>query len=237
MRILKKLFTINDGYNEEIKKYTVIDVLIAILLYVGYFFAMIVCGAIDKFALMDGMPRNLLGMAINILFVLITICLIKLRNQSIETVGLIGGRVKLGFLLGGILALILFTCNCVLNIAFGDAKLADGEIIILLLFEYLFVGAAEEIIFRGFIMSRIYPIFRNNIACVIVTGLLFVALHFPYRLMVGMTFPGLITNYRYLADLFITHCVFSYIYLKSKSLYSTILPHWMSNFAHGILIF
>ena len=48
---MKKSFVINDIYKGEIKKIAYIDALLAVLLFIGYCVALIVCGIVDKFTL------------------------------------------------------------------------------------------------------------------------------------------------------------------------------------------
>lgn len=45
-----------------------------------------------------------------------------------------------------------------------------------------------------------------------------------------------IKNFSWIIDLFITHLVLNFIYLKTNSLYGAIIPHWMSNFAYNIIL-
>ena len=64
----------------------------------------------------------------------------------------------------------------------------------------------------------------------LVTGVLFVLMHFPFRMVAyDMSFWEIISNVRYIADLFITHLILAYIRIKSDSLYGAILPHWVSD--------
>ena len=71
----------------------------------------------------------------------------------------------------------------------------------------------------------------------LVTGVLFVLMHFPFKMVAyDMSFLEIISNVRYIADLFITHLILAYIRIKSDSLYGAILPHWVSDFAYRIVI-
>ncbi|MFW5648846.1 MAG: type II CAAX prenyl endopeptidase Rce1 family protein [Candidatus Alkaliphilus sp. MAG34] len=36
-------------------------------------------------------------------------------------------------------------------------------------------------------------------------------------------------------DLFITHVILSFIYLKTNSLYGSIIPHWVNNLAYNLV--
>ena len=72
----------------------------------------------------------------------------------------------------------------------------------------------------------------------LVTGVLFVLMHFPFRMVAyDMSLWEFTSNVRYIADLFITHLILAYIRIKSDSLYGAILPHWVSDFAYRIVIY
>lgn len=96
------------------------------------------------------------------------------------------------------------------------------------------VAVCEELVFRGYIGTRMFSLVKRKSTAVVLTGLLFVLMHFPYRMVAyGMTFrdfqPG------WLIDLLITHTVFSLIYMKTNSLYGAILPHWVSNLTYQLI--
>lgn len=78
----------------------------------------------------------------------------------------------------------------------------------------------------------------NKYMVIIVTGILFVVMHFPYRMVAyGMTISDLtIHNVGWIVDLFVTHTVLSIIYMKTNSLYGSIIPHWMSNLAYNLVM-
>ncbi len=115
--------------------------------------------------------------------------------------------------------------------------IALKEILILLVY-YLSVAVCEEIVFRGYIGTRIYGLIKKRWLAVTIVGLLFIIMHFPYRMIAyGMTLSDLaIKKFSWLIDLFITHLVLNFIYLKTNSLYGAIIPHWMSNFAYNIIL-
>lgn len=236
MKKIIPLFAISNDYKEEVKQYNHKDILLAVILFLAYIGAMLFMGYLDNNKTITGVSLMICGIGINILFSLITIVFVLIRKQGLETIGLIQGRYQLSLILGGILALILFTCNCILNVILEDAIFKNIGVVVILFFYYLSVAFVEEIMFRGYMLTRFYALTSNCFISMIMTGLLFVLMHFPYRMMIGINFMDLITNYSYLIDLFITHCVLSYIYMKSKSLYGSILSHWMSDFGYGILI-
>lgn len=138
--------------------------------------------------------------------------------------------------MGIILVSFLSYTNCLSNLISGSHLITLKEILILLV--YYFSGAVcEEIVFRGYIGTRIYGVIKKRWLAITIVGSLFIIIHFPYRMIAyGMTLSDLIIKrFSWLIDLFITHLVLNFIYLKTNSLYGAILPHWLSNLAYNII--
>ena len=88
-----------------------------------------------------------------------------------------------------------------------------------------------------YLQTRLHSLLKHILLDVLVTGVLFVLMHFPFRMVAyDMSFWEIISNVRYIADQFITHLILAYIRIKSDSLYGAILPHWVSDFAYRIVI-
>lgn len=109
------------------------------------------------------------------------------------------------------------------------------EILLLIVF-YFSVAVCEEFVFRGYISTRIYSLDKYKSVAVVFTGILFVLMHYPYRMFAyGMTLSDFFGNVSWIIDLFVTHIVLSLIYMKTNSLYGAIIPHWVSNLAYNII--
>ena len=178
----------------------------------------------------------LVGCIFNFLMIVITALFIKLNKQSLETIGLYKGKWKHSIIIGIILASFLFYNNCLSSLINGSNLISIQEILILLVY-YLLVSVCEEFVFRGYIGTRIYGLIKKRWIAVFVVGILFIIMHFPYRMIAyGMTLYDLtIKNFSWIIDLLITHLVLNFIYLKTNSLYGAIIPHWMSNLAYNII--
>lgn len=98
------------------------------------------------------------------------------------------------------------------------------------------VGLCEEVIFRGYILTGLYGIVKNVYIDVLLSGVLFVLMHFPFRMVAyHISFWELITNIPYIADLFLTSLILSFIRVKSDSLYGAVIPHWISDLSYAIV--
>ena len=231
-----KIVQANREYEKNLKQYTKKDGVLSFVLFGIIILNYSILAVLQvRFELIK---ENILliGCIFNILMICITILFIKLNKQSLDTIGIFKGKWKKSIVMGVILALFLFYSNCLSHLIKGSHFISLQEIPILLVY-YLLVAVCEEFVFRGYIGTRIYGLFKNKWLAVFIAGILFIIMHFPYRMIAyRMTLSDLtIKNFSWIIDLFITHLVLNFIYLKTNSLYGAIIPHWMSNFAYNII--
>jgi membrane protease YdiL (CAAX protease family) len=223
-------------FAERVKQYTAEDSILALLLFIIFIIIYSVLAAIEAKLRLSNDNVMIMGFIVNVILVLVTTLFLKAKKQGINSIGLTGGKWKVSCLTGVILAGILFFMNCGQYLLQGNA-LVDGRRVIVLMVYYLSVSLCEEVVFRGYIGTRLNGIVKNQWISIILTGLLFVIMHFPYR-MIAYGIPLQELTYgslSWIADLFITHTILSIIYAKTNSLYGAILPHWMSNLAYAIV--
>lgn len=83
----------------------------------------------------------------------------------------------------------------------------------------LTAGFTEEVIFRGYLLTRMSQWFKNNVAAVIVSSLLFAALHYKYgslrelifTFLIGVIFCVYYIKYRNIKAIIVTHFLIDYI--------------------------
>ncbi len=231
---MKTVLKIPDSYVDKVKKYCMVDFLLAILLFFMYCLAMVISGVINKYV--SNFEITVIGGVVNICFVLIVFAFLSVRKQGIDTIGLKAGNIKLSLVMGLVLSAILFFCNCLSNIIFEGQQFLPIDKIVVNIFYFFTVGLSEEVMFRGYIGTRLCGLIDNVYVATLLTGLLFVLMHFPFRMVAyHMTFMELAANSVYMTDLFVTHLILSFIRIKSDSLYGAILPHWISDLSYSIV--
>lgn len=231
-----KILHSNPEYENKIKKYEKKDGILALILFGIFvlFYSIIAVLQIQVSFIKDNIL--VVGCIINILIIIITILFVKIKHQKLDTIGLYKGKWKTSCIIGIVLASIYFFNNCLSNLINGSSLVSIKEIVILLIY-YLLISLCEEIAFRGYIGTRIYGLIKKKWIAIIAVGFLFIIMHFPYRMIAyGMTISELtIGNLSWIFDLLITHIIFNFIYLKTDSLYGSIIPHWISNLAYNIV--
>jgi membrane protease YdiL (CAAX protease family) len=88
----------------------------------------------------------------------------------------------------------------------------------LLFFIALTAGVTEELIFRGYLLTRLEQLFKNNNVAIIVSSLLFSALHYKYGSLHELIFA------------FLIGFIFSVYYVKYRNIKAIILVHFLIDF-------
>lgn len=203
-------------------------------LFILYCGAMIVSGFLNAY--LTVLQRTVLGIIINCCFVGVVLLFLAVKKQGLETVGLKNGNIRLSLILGSVFAAILFFCNCLSNIIFEGQVFVPLKTILIYIIYFFTVGLCEEVIFRGYILTRLYGIVKNVYIDILLSGIFFVLMHFPFRMVAyDLSFLDLVTNVPYMTDLFVTGLILSFIRIKSDSLYGAILPHWISDLSYSIV--
>lgn len=230
---MRKVLKINEQYNENINTFSKKEGVSALFLFAILFLSYGVFGYFTKH--INENMNTCIGIVFNAVISVITIIIVKMNNRNISTIGLKSGKTLLSIVIGGILAGIFFYNNCLSYLSAGSSLVPIRKIILLIVF-YFSVAVCEEFVFRGYIGTRIYSLVKYKSVAVILTGILFVLMHYPYRMFAyGMTLSDFFGNAGWIIDLFVTHIVFSLIYMKTNSLYGAIIPHWVSNLAYNII--
>ena len=227
-----KIIKSNKEYNDNLKKYDKKDGMLAILLFAIIIIMYALLGILYKNNSFIKENIKIVGCIFNFLLIIITIIFVKSRKQRLNTIGL-NGRWKLSLIIGLILSLFYFYCNCLSHLLEGRELISISEILFLAIY-FLLVSVCEELVLRGYIGTRLNGLIKNKYIALFITGILFVVMHFPYR-MIAANMSLSDFDIGWLINLFIFHLIMSFIYMKSNSIYGSIIPHWISDLAYEIV--
>ena len=231
---LKNIFEVPDSYRKLLNSFGKADAIIAIILFLLYCMSMALSGILVNYV--SANQITYIGSLTNLIFVGIVLLTLKIKKQGLDTIGLRKGNIKLSLIMGITLSVILFFFNCLSNILFEKQSFIAVKEIMMYILYFFTVGLVEEIMFRGYIETRLHGCTKRIYLDVFLTGIMFLLMHFPFRMVAyHMSLWDLITNVGYMLDLFITHLILSFIRIKSDSLYGAILPHWISDLAYRIV--
>ena len=142
-------------------------------------------------------------------------------------------NIKIGIKGALIVSIIFLVYNILEIILMGDIKVDLNLSLSDWLNTVIMAGFAEELVFRGFILRKLWDIMTFK-AALIFSSFLFLLIHYPIWFVRGnLTFPNLIFSSLYV---FIIGIIMAYLYKKTDSLWSCIISHSLHNFIITILV-
>ncbi len=210
---LVDFFRTDPSYKAEVLRYKPADGLLALTLFVIQMAAYYLMGVLQaKTGVYLGIPVSLFFVAVCVVFVLI-------RKNNLSSLGFHrknAGKSALTGLVIGVGAVFVMLAGGLLN----GKPFAPAETIIRQFFYYLVIIALpEEIVYRGYIQSRLFGLIKSNIGATATAGVLFVVMHIPYHM--GAAGANLIAycreNWSWFIMLFGRHLVITYLYRRFNS--------------------
>ena len=207
--------------------YNTKDSLIAIGLYILVVFTYLGLGIVHN-------ERGLyLGIPVNIFLIIICIVFVFIRRQKLSSVGLTIKNLKKSLLLGLVTGIFFSLLNIIpALLAGGRWKLGFGQLIYYIFYYFVIVSFQEEILFRGYIQTRLYGWIKSDTVSVVLCGVLFALMHVPFQLYNrsdGNLIVFLSNNFTWLLMTFTWHLVFNYLYRKYNSLIAPVICHGIMN--------
>ena len=180
-----------------------------------------------------------LGLAVN--GILALYCVLKgYRDKGgIASVGFGKKKAKQSVILGILAGLVIILINGGAAGFLSGRELAPLNILIPNFFYYMVVIAlTEEIIFRGYLQTRIYGWISRPLCAVAVTGVMFMLMHIPFQAAVtGSSLFGYLQGNRFtLGMTFIWHVVFDALYRKYNSILAPTLFHGLMDWSNCLFI-
>jgi membrane protease YdiL (CAAX protease family) len=160
------------------------------------------------------------------------------RNQKFSTIGFDPTHAKISLKYGLILMICVTIIFCISAIMSGTSFRRDIYSVIMWLFYYLiYIAFVEELIFRGYIGTRLYGFFQNKLLGISITGLLFTFMHIPMQMLMShMNFVEYVSNsWGNFIFIFLLHYIFQILYAKFNSILAPILFHFAWDYVQWLL--
>lgn len=114
-----------------------------------------------------------------------------------------------------------------MNIIEGRPLAPPENIAINFVYYMVAISLVEEIIFRGYIQTRIYGLIKKPIFAIILGGIFFMLMHIPFQM--GYAKMGLVAyvqlNWITLLFTFIWHIILDFLYRKCNTIYVSTIFH------------
>lgn len=225
---------ISKDYRKNLTHFHTIDGVKAMILYGIYIFILFIQGLTYTTDLSVDI-LNKLQIAFPLFLLVIVIVFIVGSGEKLCTVGLRRINLIQSMLLGTVLAFCLITGMAVY---FRMKENISVGIIYPMLSSLGIFGIAasqEEIIFRGYIQTRLTGIMKSPIVCSFCTALLFLVMYYPTRWAVGGFSLKVLDSY-YVISLLILHFACDFVYKRTNCLWGAIALHFLYNTGQSMLI-
>jgi len=131
-----------------------------------------------------------------------------------------------GFFAGLAVSIFILILYAILILVFTDHKINLSRITSsLIIVQLFFISIPEEVFFRGYLQEKL----GNNLKSVLVVSFMFALGHFFTICLLGK-FHGLVCAQNFLT--FFPSIVMGYLYLKTGTLWSSIIFHFLSNIVY-----
>ncbi len=224
--MIKKFFSTDDSYKEMISKYTTIDGILAMAMYILLLFVYYFMG------LLFIQRQIYLGVPINLLLIAICVMLVLMRKQKLSSIGFTLKNIGKSLLTGIFLGIIFsFFMNVLPNILAGGKVITVNRALYNIFYYFIIIALSEEVLFRGYIQTRIYGLIKCDILAVIMTGILFYAMHLPFQMSVN----GIKINLINMIIMIVLHFVMNFLYRKYNSLAAPTVFHGLLDWGGNLL--
>lgn len=199
-------------YEKKGKSYGVI----AILYYLIYFLGMWVCGIMYE----ENISFNSIYILSVLLFVL-GVIIVLVKDRNIKNLGFVDVH-KTDIVIT--VAIVMATFFVILIFS----GLSFQNVFLQTLYYLFYIGAIEEIVFRGIIQSYLFGLKINKYLTFIIGGLLFSFMHIPFQMYVhnNVSFSYILVAIPNLIETFIFHFVCCFIAYKRKNILIPVALHY-----------
>ena len=229
--MLKNFLSPDSTYHQMTSVYEKKDAFVAIGVFI--FTLLLFLGA--------GFLHFILGVRLTIelaivLLVFVVVAIVHLRGQKFNSVGFTLRHFKKALVFGTVLGAIISLPTVISHIMSGHQWRDFGTLIRNIFFQ-LVLCLQEELMFRGYIQTRLYGIIKSDVPVSIICGLMFTSIHIPFHIFhYGHALGFFLGNTTWLVQVFIMHFMFNFLYRKYNSLTAPIACHFLVNLSTFLFI-
>jgi len=208
------------------------DTFLAIIIYIISIFILFGLGLLQTTTSISPIFTGLINLLISIILIFINL---RYRKQKLDSVGITKKHLLKSLIVGLIFGIILSMVNIILAIMSGSKWIRFYSLIWNIPYFLIIICFQEEILYRGYIQTRLYGVLKSDILTIIIGGIMFALMHIPFQFFVRgynniLTF--LIDNCFWLFLVFSWHFVFNFLYRKFNSLTTPTVCHFLLNLSY-----
>ena len=224
---------VNVQYKSNLRKYEKKDGMKALVTY-----CLIMCSAFFQGWLYTTNANvfvlNLSQILIPLVLIAVFFCFFYCSKETIRSIGINSDNIKNSIvfgLAGGFVLLAIQTALYIIqgkSVSFINPTLLNWVI-------FLFAAFEEEILFRGYIQTRLFGLINGQWIVSIINSVLFLSIHYPVRWIVsGAIFINALSTV-YIVSLLVLHFFCDAVYKRTNCLWGAFLLHVIYN-AVGAMI-
>ena len=219
-------------HKQEVLAYGKKDGIVALAVWLGYVIIVSAYVAITNSIAMPWYVHTIVVIVFFSLLVVGIFVIVKIRKQSLASIGFhkekLGKAIGLGFLLSLIPIIFLAIIPGIVN-GFNDVDVFG---LLVALITTFFFAAHEDVVFVGFIQTRLYGLFKTHTIAICVGAILFAVMHIPPWIINGQLDIGhpLVIVQAFFAWV-VLHIVFVSVFKKYFSLVPVFVLHTLWNYS------
>lgn len=161
-----------------------------------------------------------------------------IRKQSFTSLGIKINNVPKSIALGVLFALPLVLPVLISGFIKGTSFTDIEDMIWTFIYFLVCIGFVEELVFRGFIQTRIRGIIKGKWMSIMIVGVMFAMIHIPFQMLrFNMSFIQFVQHdFSHLLTTMIFHIYFVYIYTRQDDIIAPTITHTLINFIPTIFI-
>jgi len=223
-------------YEKEVSNYHKKDAIIALCFFVFSGIVSYLNGTIVRLFDTSLQVSQMLGMSVSLLKVAIIFAIVLISKQGISSLGFHKQNLWFALRLGFFFALIpLILNNGILTGLINGWELNEFGLMMYLLLYIFILAGHEDILFVGYIQTRLYGLVKDDKLAVNIGAGLFALAHIPYGLAInGIGFLNM-TLILWLIATFFLHRAFVQIFKRYFSLFTVTIVHVAINWTGAAL--
>ncbi len=226
-QIKEKILKADLSYLKLLESFTIRDSIVALLYYV---FILVIYYVMGRIMFNSG---KYYGAIVNIILIIIPIIIVR----KMFALGLCKRNLKISLMVSGAIGLLFLLVNTIIPSIVMKAKLLPLDMILTnMVYYFIIIALSEEVSFRGYIQPRLYPLVKREWLMILIGGILFVFMHFPFQMAArGMNFteyfPQFIANAPFQ---FLWHLAFTELYRLYGNIFGSTLLHGLIDMSMGL---
>ena len=222
----------NLQYKADVTKYQKRDALIAIGFWAALMALYAVAGSVGS---LFGVP---LIAVVTVILPVAVLAIVFSNGNGLSSLGIraknLWPSLGLGLLCGGVA--ILTNNGVIPALVYGWPLMPFDYLLTRLLYYLAAIALVEELIFRGYIQTRLYGLFKKDVPAVAFGALLFALMHIPYQVASGRMAFDAFSIIVTLGSTFLWHIAFNLVFVRYYSIFGVMLFHALMDWSNDLFI-